>query len=163
MTASATGLQPYSPADFERLYAIDQACYPRGIAYSRRTLREFLSLPGADCLVARAGEAADATISGFIIGESAGEDGRIITIDVLEAYRRTGVGTALLQAMERRLAARGARRIELETATGNTAGVAFWEHHGYRKMGIVRGYYLGRFDAWKMRKTLSDEAAMQPS
>jgi ribosomal protein S18 acetylase RimI-like enzyme len=150
----AIALQPYAPADFESLHAIDQACYPRGIAYSRSTLREFLSLPGAECLVARAGQAPHATMTGFIIGESGGTEGRIITIDVLEEYRRGGVGTALLRAMEQRLAARGARRIELETATSNAAGVAFWEHHGYRKTGVLHGYYLGRLDAWKMRKTL---------
>jgi ribosomal protein S18 acetylase RimI-like enzyme len=154
MTAPTITLLRYAPADFETLYAIDQACYPRGIAYSRGTLRDFLSLPGADCLVARAGEDRDATIAGFIIGESAGADARIITIDVLEAYRRTRVGTALLRAMEQRLAARGTRRVELETATANAPGVAFWEHHGYRKTGVLRGYYLGRFDAWKMRKML---------
>ena len=118
-------------------------------------MREFLSLPGADCLVARAGEGPHRRSPGFIIGESAGAEARIITIDVLEKHRRAGVGTALLRAMEERLAARGARRIELETATANAAGVAFWEHHGYRKMGILRGYYLGRLDAWKMRKTLA--------
>jgi ribosomal-protein-alanine N-acetyltransferase len=149
-------LQDYTPADFETLYSIDQACYPRGIAYSRGTLREFLALPGADCLVARAGEGRESAVAGFIIGESAGAEARIITIDVLESHRRAGVGTALLHALEERLAKRGAQRIDLETATSNAAGVAFWEHHGYRKTGVLRGYYLGRFDAWKMRKTLQD-------
>jgi ribosomal-protein-alanine N-acetyltransferase len=144
-------------ADFETLYAIDQACYPRGIAYSRNTLQEFLALPGADCLVARTGEGRELTVAGFIIGESAGAEAHIITIDVLNAHRRAGIGTALLRALEERLTGRGARRIELETATTNAAGVAFWERHGYRKMGVLRGYYLGRFDAWKMRKTLRDE------
>jgi ribosomal-protein-alanine N-acetyltransferase len=151
----AIHLQAYAPDDFETLHAIDEACYPRGIAYSRRTLREFLKLPGADCLVARAGGEPGATILGFILGESAGAEGRIITIDVLEAHRRAGVGTALLRALEERLGARGARRIELETATSNAAGVAFWERHGYRRMGLLRGYYLGRLDAWKMRKALA--------
>lgn len=150
-----TALRPYSSADFETLYAIDRACYPRGIAYSRGVLREFLSLPGADCLVARAGQGREEAVTGFIIGESAGAEARIITIDVLEAHRRGGVGTALLLALEERLAARGARRVELETATSNAAGVAFWERHGYRKTGVLRGYYLGRLDAWKMRKTLA--------
>jgi ribosomal protein S18 acetylase RimI-like enzyme len=147
-------LRVYAPDDFETLYAIDQACYPRGIAYSRGVLRGFLALPGADCLVARASGTADAPFAGFIVGESAGENARIITIDVLEGYRRAGVGTALLRALEQRLQSRGARRVELETATTNVAGVAFWEHHGYRKTGVLRAYYLGRLDAWKMKKTL---------
>ena len=156
-------LSVYRPADFETLFAIDQACYPRGIAYSRGMLREFLSLPGADCLVARVAEGPDPPIVGFIIGELAGSEAHIITIDVLEAHRRAGVGTALLRAVEERLAERGARRVELETATANAAGVAFWEGHGYRKTGVLRGYYLGRFDAWKMRKTLVASGATRPS
>jgi len=150
----AIHLQTYTPADFETLYAIDQACYPRGIAYSRGMLREFLTLPGALSLVARLEQTREAPVTGFIIADSAGEQARIITIDVLEAHRRAGVGTALLRAVEERLAQRGARRVELETATTNAAGVAFWEGHGYRKTGVLRGYYLGRIDAWKMRKAL---------
>jgi ribosomal protein S18 acetylase RimI-like enzyme len=146
-----------STSDFEALYAIDQACYPRGIAYSRSTLREFLALPGAYCLAARTDEGREPAVAGFIIGESSGNEARIITIDVLETHRRAGMGTALLRALEERLAARGARRIELETATANAAGVAFWEHHGYRKVGVLRGYYLGRLDAWKMRKALQGQ------
>lgn len=126
-------------------------------------LREFLAAPGAECLVARVGDAPDSVIAGFIVGESDGTEAHIITIDVLQAHRRAGVGTALLRALEERLAARGARRIELETATSNAAGVAFWERHGYRKTGVLRGYYLGRLDAWKMRKALKVEAARRPS
>jgi ribosomal-protein-alanine N-acetyltransferase len=147
-------LQPFADGDFETLYALDQACYPRGIAYSRSTLREFLSLPEADCLVARLEPNPRSPVTGFIIGESEGTLSHIITIDVAARYRRTGVGTALLEALERRLSKRGVRNVELETATTNAPGIAFWERHGYRKSGVLRGYYLGRLDAWKMRKTL---------
>ena len=152
-------LQPYSQSNFESLYEIDQACYPRGIAYSRGTLRKFLTLPGSSCLLARASGEPQSPIAGFIIAESAGSEGRIITIDVLEAFRRTGIGSALLLAIEERLAAQGANRVELETATANAAGVAFWERHGYRKLGILHGYYLGRLDAWEMCKTLAPVVA----
>jgi ribosomal protein S18 acetylase RimI-like enzyme len=95
-------------------------------------------------------------VAGFIVAWAEGAEGHIITIDVLEEHRRAGVGTALLQAMEQRLAARGVRRVGLETATSNESGVAFWEHHGYRKTGVMRGYYLGRHDAWKMSKALGE-------
>jgi ribosomal protein S18 acetylase RimI-like enzyme len=153
-TKRTVHLQRYGPADFETLYGIDQACYPRGIAYSRNVLRQFLELPGADCLVARNGEGPEAAVTGFIVAETEGAEAHIITIDVVEAHRRTGIGTALLRAMEQRLAARGVRQVELETATSNAAAVAFWEGHGYRKTGVLRGYYVGRHDAWRMRKTL---------
>jgi ribosomal protein S18 acetylase RimI-like enzyme len=156
-------LDRYDPADFETIHAIDRACYPRGIAYSRRTLQEFLELPGAACLVARIGEGQEPEIAGFIVAEAEGSDGHIITIDVLESHRRAGVGSALLRAMEDRLATRGVRQVALETATSNAAAVAFWQHHGYRKTGVLRGYYLGRLDAYVMHKTLTAPGQTRPS
>jgi [ribosomal protein S18]-alanine N-acetyltransferase len=147
-------LRDYSPSDLETLYAIDQACYPRGIAYSRRMLRWYLSQRGALCIVAQETAADKATMPGFIIAEAHGAEGYIVTIDVLNAYRRSGIGTALLQAAERRLAEMGVQYVELQTATNNEAGVAFWRRHGYRDVGIAPGYYLGRIDAYLMKKSL---------
>ena len=48
-------LRSYVPADFEKLYEIDQACYEPEIAYSRRELRNYLRFPGAECVVAEPG------------------------------------------------------------------------------------------------------------
>lgn len=144
-------LRSYLPSDFEALYAIDQACYPPGIAYSKRTLRWFLHQPSAECLVAEA----DGQIAGFIVAEHEEAWAHLITIDVLESYRRRGVGTALLRAMERNLAARGVHAVELETATDNSPAVAFWHKHGYRTVGVLKCYYLGRIDAYSMRKPLT--------
>jgi [ribosomal protein S18]-alanine N-acetyltransferase len=147
-------LRDYSPSDLETLYAIDQACYPRGIAYSRRMLRWYLSRRGAFCIVAQGAAADKATMPGFVIAEAHGAEGYIVTIDVAKAYRRSGIGTALLRETEGRLAAMGVHYIGLQTATNNEAGVAFWRRHGYRDVGIARGYYLGRIDAYLMKKTL---------
>ena len=149
-------VRPYEPADFDTLYTIDRACYPRGIAYSRRTLRSYLSPANGDCLVPQAKPRSGGEIMGFIIAVAEGCEAHIITIDVTEPHRRSGVGTALLRAMEERLARRGTRRIALETATSNEAGVAFWQRHGYRLAGVLRGYYLGRIDAYWMLKTLGE-------
>ncbi len=93
-------------------------------------------------------------IIGFLVADRLGEDGYIVTIDVLAEHRRSGVGTALLQETERRLAMMGVRYVELQTATNNEAGVAFWQRHGYRNCGVSRGYYLGRIDAYEMIKEL---------
>ena len=149
-------LRDYSPSDLETLYSIDQACYPRGIAYSRRMLRWYLGQRGALCIVAQAAgaRAEDPLLMGFLIAHYRGAEGYIVTIDVLEAYRRAGVGSALLQETERRLANAGVRYVGLQTATNNEAGVAFWQRHGYRSSGVSRGYYLGRIDAYEMFKEL---------
>lgn len=147
-------LRDYSPSDFETLYEIDQACYPRGIAYSRRMLRWYLSQRGSFCIVAQARGEAEPAIIGFLIADHRGEEGYIVTIDVLVGQRRSGVGTALLQETERRLAKMGVRYVGLQTATNNEAGVAFWQRHGYRSSGVTRGYYLRRIDAYEMIKEL---------
>jgi [ribosomal protein S18]-alanine N-acetyltransferase len=147
-------LRDYSPTDFERLYEIDQACYERGIAYSKRILRWYLGQRGSFCVVAEGRNEPDAEVQGFLIAQARGEEGYIITIDVLESHRRGGIGTALLQETEQRLARMGVRYVGLQTATNNKAGVAFWERHGYRSSGVARGYYLGRIDAYEMFKKL---------
>lgn len=143
-------LRPFEPADFDALFEIDQACYPPGIAYSKRILRWFLRLPGGHCLVALDGKKP----IGFILSEYEGPRAHIITLDVLEPYRRQQVGSNLLTTQEAWLAARGVHRIELETATDNLAAIAFWQKHGYRTCGVLKRYYLGRVDAYWMEKSL---------
>jgi [ribosomal protein S18]-alanine N-acetyltransferase len=148
-------LRPCTSDDFETLYRIDQACYEPAVAYSRRELRNYLRFPGADCVVAE-----DAgSIAGFCISAHRESEGYIVTIDVLETHRRSGTGTALLQEIERRLAANGVREIRLETATDNHAAVAFWKKHGYRTRGVLPGYYPGGRDAFTMTKQIARSAA----
>jgi len=157
--ARPVGIRPYSAADFESLYEIDQSCFPRGIAYSRRTLREYLSLPGAQCLVATV----DAEIAGFILTAPHDNQGHIITLDVTEPYRRRGVGSLLLQAAEGDLMARGVDSLLLETATNNEAAIAFWRKHGYVSYGVARGYYARGVDAFLMRKSCRTEKDTLPT
>jgi [ribosomal protein S18]-alanine N-acetyltransferase len=146
-------LRTHTPEDFETLYEIDQACYEPAIAYSRRELRNYLRFPGADCVVAEA----DGAIAGFCITAHERARGYVVTIDVLEKYRRQGVGGALLSEVERRLASDGVREIGLETATDNETAIAFWKKHGYRTLGVVKGYYPGGRDAYTMTKSIGEE------
>lgn len=146
-------------ADFETLYAIDQVCYSPAIAYTRGELRWYLGLRGAECVVAEMktnsqGSQSRARIAGFIVSASRNPHGHIVTIDVLEMYRRTGVGSALLHSAESRMANRGAKEVWLETATNNEAAIAFWKKHGYRSHGRLPNYYPDGLDAFAMSKTL---------
>jgi ribosomal protein S18 acetylase RimI-like enzyme len=144
-------LRSYKPADFEALHEIDQVCYEAEIAYSKRELREYLRLRGADCVVAESG----ARIAGFCISAQQDHYGYIVTIDVLEEFRRHRVGTALLDEIERRLIALGVHEVRLETATDNDSAVAFWQKHGYRKRGVRKNYYPNGRHAFAMTKTLA--------
>jgi ribosomal protein S18 acetylase RimI-like enzyme len=162
-------LRTYRAADFETVYQIDQACYPPDTAYSRADMRAYLGLVGAECVVAEVSEdgasvqkrkraqsgATPKKIAGFCISAWRDTEGYIVTMDVLEQYRRLGIATALLAEIEKRLAANGVLRVGLETATDNQAGVAFWQKHGYRTRGVRKGYYPGRRDAHAMTKNIA--------
>jgi [ribosomal protein S18]-alanine N-acetyltransferase len=128
-------------------------CYEPEIAYSQRELQRYLRFPGAGCVVAEIA----GTIAGFCLTEHEGGAGHVVTIDVLEPYRRHGAGSALLREMERRLVEEGVREIELETATDNESAIAFWQNHGYRKCGIRKKYYPGGRDAYTMRKGVAGQ------
>ena len=144
-------LRPYTPEDFATLYEIDQACYAPGIAYSRPELRAYLRFPNANCLIATIrGKAV-----GFCLTAYRETRGHIITIDVLEAYRRHKIGSRLLEAVESRLTESGVNEVILETATENHSAIAFWEKHGYRTRGIWKGYYPGGRDAYAMIKSIA--------
>lgn len=144
-------IRVYHRDDFDALYRLDQECYPPGIAYSRFALRMFLMQPGTQAFVAEEGDEA----VGFVLVEYRGADqGHVITLDVRADHRRRGVGMALLVEAEQWLAKRGVRRVRLETAVDNQAGIAFWEQGGYRRRTLLRGYYLDRIDAYEMEKEL---------
>ena len=152
-------LRSYEPRDFAALHKLDQSCFPAGISYSKTTLRYFLTLPSADCVVANE----DGRIVGFIVSEENPPLAHIITLDVDARHRRHGVGTALLETLEANLALRGVRSILLETATNNDPAAAFWKRRGYRIEATLKRYYLGRIDAYEMRKILPATLQVQPA
>lgn len=143
-------LRSYEPHDFAALYRLDQSCFPAGISYSKTTLRYFLTLASADCVIAEEG----GRIAGFIVSDENPPLAHIITLDVDAKCRRHGVGSALLKILEANLALRRVRSILLETAIDNEPAVAFWRSHGYRIEATLKRYYLGRIDAYEMRKIL---------
>jgi len=51
----------------------------------------------------------------------------------------------------------------LETASDNEAAVAFWRRHGYRIEATLKRYYLGRIDAYEMRKILPAATRSRPA
>ena len=151
MASSEIQLRPYQAADFETLYRIDQACFPRGIAYGRSDLKNYLASPGANCLLAEiSGE-----VAGYILTSRSTEIGHVITLDVLEPYRRRNAGSALLEAAEQEVASHGVKIMVLETATNNKPAIAFWNKHGYRQFVTIKNYYGRGLDAFRMHKLLT--------
>ena len=142
-------IRDFKPQDFETLWRIDQECFPAGISYSRQELKIYMRSKGAFTLVAA--DPDEATIAGFIVAYG-GPTGHIITIDVVGAKRRSGVGSLLLRAAEERLQAAGSRAVGLETAVDNLAALSFYKRHGYSVVRTWPRYYSNGVDALVMKK-----------
>jgi ribosomal-protein-alanine N-acetyltransferase len=143
-------IRPYEAHDFAALYKLDQSCFVPGISYSKWVLQYYLRLPGVDCQVAADGK----SLVGFVLGETNPPLGHIITLDVAESHRRSGIGSLLLNELEKNFTFRGVKSVLLETAVDNESGIAFWKRHGYCTEAVLKRYYLGKTDAYEMRKKL---------
>jgi ribosomal protein S18 acetylase RimI-like enzyme len=152
-------LRPYQPSDFDALVAMDRACFPRAIAYGRREMKTYLQSEGSRCIVADS----SGTVAGFILTEHHRDAAHIITLDVLEMFRRQSAGSLLLAAAERDASSRGAASMYLETATTNKAAIALWKKHGYRESGTIENYYGRGQHAFAMQKQLERKSPVEES
>jgi ribosomal protein S18 acetylase RimI-like enzyme len=152
---SGLTLRPYQPSDFGALLAMDQVCFPKSIAYGRSELKIYLYSEGARCIVAEISSAVICNkVAGFILTQRSTELAHVITLDVLEPFRRQSVGSLLLEAAEREAISHGVAGMYLETATTNKAAIALWKKHGYRETGTIANYYGRGQHAFEMQKRL---------
>jgi ribosomal-protein-alanine N-acetyltransferase len=162
-------IRDFQALDFDTLWRIDQTCFAPGIAYTREELRFYMRRPAAFTLIAASEISRDpadsapanpaplpgGAIAGFIVAEAAARArGHIITIDVIAAARRFGVGSLLLRSAEDRLITTGCRAVELETAVDNLFALSFYKRHGYGVIKTFPRYYSNGVDALVLEKTL---------
>jgi ribosomal-protein-alanine N-acetyltransferase len=154
-------IRPYRAADFERLWHIDQACFPAGIAYSQMELSGFITRRNAITVVAEQANgdhgpaSSPEAIAGFAVAQPYRKSGRILTLDVLPEARRTGLGSRLMLECEARLRTRGCSDIYLETAVDNEAAIKLYHKMGYRILRTLPGYYHAHgLDAFLMGREL---------
>jgi [ribosomal protein S18]-alanine N-acetyltransferase len=145
-------LRNIRPKDLEALYLLDQVCFERDIAYTRGQLRHFLSRENASGVVAEV----DGDLAGFAVGHRSGPRGHVVTIDVASAYRRRGVGRALLRDLVRRLEESGARRVRLEVDLRNAGAIRFYESMGFQETRRLRDYYGSGLDGLEMIREARD-------
>jgi len=149
-------LRPYRCNDLETLYQIDQACFAPGISYPRDELSRFISQRGSRTWVAEE----SSEITGFLIAErQAQRVAHIMTIDVVDGWRRRRVGSLLMDAVEAWAREERLLLVYLEAAENNTAAQAFYEARGYRKVDHVADYYSNGASAWVMLKWLKGKEA----
>jgi ribosomal-protein-alanine N-acetyltransferase len=149
-------LLPVGVAHGAVLAAIHAACFPPGARWGADAMVLQLSLPGAFGVAV---QTAPDQPAGFVLARVAADEAEILTIAVLPAARRQGLGDRLLDAAEIGAAERGAASMFLEVAETNAAARALYLRRGYRQVGLRRGYYAPGLDALVLRRTLTPAAA----
>ena len=154
-------VRDYRAGDFNRLWEIDQLCFPDGIAYTQMELSGFIMRRNAITLVAEAqttstGALSPEQIVGFAVAHPIrGKIGRILTLDILPQARRVGLASRLMQQCEERLRAAGCTAIYLETAVNNGPAVQLYHKLGYQIVRTLPEYYSSHsLDAFQMAKRL---------
>ena len=157
-------IRNYRAADFDRLWHIDQRCFPPGIAYTQMELNGYIMRRNAITLVgellsAGADErpAADVSrIAGFVVAHPLHRKyGRILTLDILPEARRGGLATRLMTTCEERLRTLGCSELFLETAVNNEPAIRLYRKLGFQILSTIPDYYPSHsLDAYRMGKQL---------
>jgi [ribosomal protein S18]-alanine N-acetyltransferase len=162
-------IRDFRAVDFDRLWQIDQRCFPDGIAYTQMELSGFIMKRNAITLVAEAqvtsmGKSDPATdapsqaerVVGFAVAHPIrGRIGRILTLDIVPQSRRVGLASRLMQEIEQRLRAAGSTQVYLETAVNNEPALQLYHKLGYQIVRTLPEYYSSQsLDAFQMVKYL---------
>ncbi|NHK28023.1 ribosomal protein S18-alanine N-acetyltransferase [Parvularcula flava] len=96
--------------------------------------------------------------TGLALTSAVADEAEILTIGILPACRRQGLGGALLEAVIGDAAGRGVTRLHLEVSADNHAAIALYEKAGFARTGLRRKYYRNGADAVMMAHELRPPA-----
>jgi tRNA threonylcarbamoyladenosine biosynthesis protein TsaB len=135
--------------EMERIEASVQA-FP----WTRRNFADAIEAGYDGCLLRREGH-----LLGFCILMHAPDVAHLLVIAIDKAVHRQGLGSRLMRWCEQRARQHGIDGLLLEVRPSNRSAVAFYEHHGFRQVGLRRGYYPAdkgrREDALVMQKAIT--------
>jgi ribosomal protein S18 acetylase RimI-like enzyme len=138
--------------DFPTLLSIDEASFPREIAYDCVELSFLTKRPGAETLVLEE----TGTIAAFLLMEVNRRRKRatLVTLDVRSEKRRKGYASNLIRHSESILQEYGVHTYDLQVDVRNEGAVLFYQKHGFQIERRLKKYYPGGHDAWLMVKKL---------
>lgn len=125
--------------DIPDVEAIEQDSNPE--PWTRESFLEELLRPHSHLLVARVPEGPAETVAGFICFWLVADEIQILNVAVHPAYRRRGIGRALLMRCLSEGLLKKARKAFLEVRSSNTAAQRLYRSLGFREVGQRRNYY----------------------
>ncbi len=141
--------------DLETLYKIEKECFSKE-AFTKKQIGSLLQNSNAISLIAQTnGETA-----GFIIGLTYPNNnvrfGHVITIDIAIKHRRKGIGTRLINELERKFVRKGVETCYLEVRIDNVAARELYHSQGYEETKQLKHYYPKRINGVQLKKKLRD-------
>ncbi|MFH2112567.1 MAG: ribosomal protein S18-alanine N-acetyltransferase [Candidatus Bathyarchaeota archaeon] len=140
--------------DLDAVYMIEVESYPA--PWSRNFFRLMAHTSPELFLTAHDGD----EIIGYTVGEvdtrpNRRKLGHVMNLAVREAYRNRGVGSALMDELERRFVEMGATAAYLEVRESNTTAQKLYSNRSYSFFRKAKGYY-GDEDGYVMTKSLEE-------
>jgi ribosomal-protein-alanine N-acetyltransferase len=126
--------------------AIHQAAFPPAERWDAAAIIATVAMPGVLGLVAPAG--------GMALARVAADEAELLTLAVVPAARRRGLGGLLLRAAMRQAAVIGAHQMFLEVKDGNAAALALYTQAGFAVIASRRQYYPDGAAALVLRASL---------
>jgi ribosomal protein S18 acetylase RimI-like enzyme len=129
-----SGIRAFEPADRDAVVALWRDCdLVRPWNDPHKDIARKLTIDDGMFLVAEV----DGALVGAVMAGYDGHRGWINYLAVAPGARGTGLGRALVDAVEERLATIGCPKVNLQIRTGNEGVVAFYERLGYRTDAAV--------------------------
>ncbi|MDR3741276.1 MAG: N-acetyltransferase [Terracidiphilus sp.] len=147
-------VRTYNPDDFTALYEIEEMCFLPAYRFSRRYMQELLDKPNSAAWITEV----NGEMAGFAIVEWTkelnGTNAYIGTIEVATAFRRRGLGSALVAKCEESARDVGAAVLWLHVEEGNAGAVSLYHAHGFECLGTEEHFYAPGRNALVYRKVL---------
>lgn len=136
----AITVEDASRKDLDQLYEIETECFRRE-AFTKKQIAQLLIDYNSISLLARHNGKAVGFIIGRISVKGEALAGHILTLDVLPAQRRRGIGRRLLQELESIFLQKSMSESYLEAREDNVAALRLYKRMGYERIGKLKGYY----------------------
>ncbi|MDP4033400.1 MAG: GNAT family N-acetyltransferase [Pseudorhodobacter sp.] len=120
--------------DAEELAAIHAACFTLPRPWNASEIKSLLDSPHVFLLTES---------GGFLMGRAVAGEAELLTLAVLPAVRRHGIGAGLVEAFLAEARSRAATQAFLEVAAGNAPAITLYERAGFAPTGRRKGYYSG--------------------
>lgn len=99
----------------------------------------------------------DGVLQGFAIMKFGDMEAHLLLLAVEPKSRRRGIGTRLVQWLEKSCETAGMQNIRLEVRASNSHAIRFYENLDYQRMGRIAAYYDGCEAAVVMTRSLADK------